>query len=85
MTRCVDPSVSMKETFRPASIGNCHSKPPQRLANKYVFPLRCDYMGPVSTTIDVQSDTAYTEVNVLQVGQFARTDTVIARRVAACD
>lgn len=85
MTRCVDPSESMKETFRPVSVGNCHPRPPTRVANKYVFSLRCDYMGPVRTTIDVQSDTAYIEVNELQAGKFPRTDTVIARRVAECD
>ena len=83
--RCVDPSEYMKETFRPLNVGNCHSARPQRTANTFVFPLRCDYMGPVRTTIDVESDTAYTEVNEVQVGQFPRTDTVIARRISACD
>lgn len=83
--RCVDPSESMKETFRPASVGKCQSTRPERIANKYVFAKRCDYMGPVRTTINVLSDSAYTEINEVQVGQFPRTDTVIARRVAECD
>ncbi|HTM56631.1 MAG TPA: hypothetical protein VL175_21540 [Pirellulales bacterium] len=82
--RCVDPSESMKETFRPFSIGNCHPTRPQRLANKYVFALRCDYMGPVKTTIEVLSDAAYTEINEVKVGDFPRTDTVVARRIAEC-
>lgn len=85
MTRCVDPSMSMKEAFRPVSVGNCHSKTPIQVANKYVFPLRCDYMGPVRTTIEVESDAAYTEVNELSVGRIPRTDTVIARRISDCD
>jgi hypothetical protein len=85
MRRCVDPSEAMKETFRPMSVGNCHSKRAERVANKYVFALRCDYMGPVRTTIDVESDAAYTEINVLEVGQLPRTDTVIARRIADCN
>ena len=84
MRRCVDPSESMKETFRPLSIGNCHPTKPKRLANKYVFSLRCDYMGPVKTTIEVLSDTAYTETNEVQVGDFPRTETVVAHRIAEC-
>src|SRR5262249_10982801 len=78
MRRCVDPSESMKETFRAVSVGNCHPTKPRRLANKYVFTRRCDYMGPVKTTIEVLSDSAYTEINEVQVGDFPRTDTVIA-------
>ena len=85
MRRCVDPSEAMKETFRPVSVGNCHSKRAERVANKYVFALRCDYMGPVRTTIDVESDAAYTETNELEVGLLPRTDTVIARRIADCN
>lgn len=85
MRRCVDPSEAMKEIFRPVSVGNCHSKRAERVANKYVFALRCDYMGPVRTTIDVESDAAYTETNELEVGLLPRTDTVIARRIADCN
>ena len=85
MTRCVDPSDAMKETFRSVSVGSCRSSRPERVANKYVFALRCDYMGPVRTTIVVESDTAYTEVNELQAGSFPRTDTVIARRISECN
>jgi hypothetical protein len=84
MRRCVDPSEAMRETFRPVSVGNCHSQRAERVANKYVFALRCDYMGPVRTTIDVESDAAYTEINELEVGKLPRTDTVIARRIGDC-
>ena len=86
MTRCVDPSESMRETFRSGSVGACRSSRPDQVAsNKYVIAQRCDYMGPVRTTILVESDTAYTEVNEVQVGALPRTDTVIARRIAECD
>ena len=85
MTRCVDPSQAMKETFRSSSVGACRSSRPDQVeSNKFVFAQRCDYMGPVRTTIVVESDTAYTEVNELQ-GALPRTDTVIARRIAQCD
>jgi uncharacterized protein DUF3617 len=85
MTRCVDPSESMKETFRALSVGNCRASPPERHSNKYVFARRCDYMGPVRTTIVVQSDTAYTEINELQRGASPLTDTVVARRISECN
>lgn len=84
MTRCVDPTEAMKATFSSAPVGNCHSGRPEKVANKYIFSNRCDYMGPVSTVITVQSDEAYTEVNELTVGQLARTDSVVARRIGDC-
>jgi hypothetical protein len=83
--RCVDPSEAMKETFRPLIVGNCRSTPPQKIADTYVFSQRCDYMGPVRTTINVQNDSAYTEINELEVGELPRTDTVIAHRLSSCD
>jgi hypothetical protein len=84
MTRCVDPTQAMKATFSSAPVGNCHSAKPEKVNNKYIFSNRCDYMGPVSTVITVQSDEAYTEVNELRVGQLPRTDLVIARRIGDC-
>jgi hypothetical protein len=42
-------------------------------------------MGPVRTEIIVDSDAAYTEVNVLTVGALPRRDMVIARRLGDCD
>jgi hypothetical protein len=84
MTRCVDPTQAMKATFSSAPVGNCHSAKPEKVNNRYIFSNRCDYMGPVSTVITVQSDEAYTEVNELRVGQLPRTDLVIARRIGDC-
>jgi len=85
MTRCVDPTESMKETFKPMSVGACHSAKPEKIDNRYVFSLRCDYLGPVRTVIEVEGDGAYTETNELIVGDFPRKDTVIARRVGDCE
>jgi hypothetical protein len=84
MTRCVDPTEAMKATFSSAPVGNCHSAKPEKVANKYFFSNRCDYMGPVSTVITVQSNEAYTEVNELKVGNIPRTDLVVAQRVGDC-
>ena len=84
MTRCVDPTLAMRATFSSPDVGTCHSAKPQKIGNQYIFPMRCDYMGPVRTEITVESDTAYTEVNALSVGDRPRTDTVVARRVGDC-
>jgi hypothetical protein len=85
MRRCVNPSEAMKETFKVTNIGSCHSSRPERVDNQYMFALRCDYMGPVRTTISVESDVAYTEINELRVGDLPRTDTVVAKRIADCE
>jgi hypothetical protein len=84
MTRCVDPTQAMKATFASSSVGSCHSAKPEKINNKWIFSNRCDYMGPVSTVITVQSDEAYTEANELHVGQLPRKDLVIAKRVGDC-
>jgi hypothetical protein len=83
MTRCVDPTMAMKATFASAPVGNCRSSKPEKVNNRYIFSNRCDYMGPVSTVITVQSDEAYTEVNEIHVG-LPRKDLVVARRVGDC-
>ena len=84
MTRCVDPTVAMKATFSSPSVGNCVSAKPEKSDNKYIFSNRCDYMGPVSTIITVNSEESYTEVNELTVGKLPRTELVVARRVGDC-
>ena len=84
LTACVDPTQAMKATFASPSIGNCVSSKPEKLENKYVFSNRCDYMGPVSTTITVNSDESYTELNELHAGNLPREELVVAQRVGDC-
>jgi hypothetical protein len=84
MTRCVDPTVAMKATFSSPSVGNCVSAKPEKSDNKYTFSNRCDFMGPVSTVITVNSEESYTEVNELTVGKLPRTELVVAHRVGDC-
>jgi hypothetical protein len=85
MTRCVDPTVAMKATFSSPSVGNCISAKPEKSYNKYTFSNRCDYMGPVSTVITVNSDESYTELNELTVGGAPRTELIVAKRVGDCE
>src|SRR6202166_680681 len=84
MTRCVDPTVAMKATFSSPSVGNCVSAKPEKSDNKYTFSNRCDYMGPVTTVITVDSDESYTELNELTVGKLPRAELVVAKRVGDC-
>ena len=84
MTRCVDPTVAMKATFSSPPVGNCVSSKPEKSDNKYTFSNRCDFMGPVSTVITVDSEESYTEVNELTVGKLPRTELVVAHRVGDC-
>lgn len=84
-TRCVNPSLAMKAIFASPSVGNCSSSKPERVDNRYVFANRCDYLGPVRTEIIFESDTSYTEINLLSVGSFPRKDVVVAQRIGDCD
>jgi hypothetical protein len=84
MTRCVDPTHSMKATFSSGSVGSCVSSKPNHTDNKYTFANRCDFMGRVSTVITVYSEESYTELNELSEGTLPRQELVVARRVGDC-
>ena len=56
VTRCVDPTHSMKATFSSAPVGSCVSDKPEKVGNKYTFAKRCDYLGAVSTVITVHDE-----------------------------
>lgn len=84
MTACVDPTQAMRATFASPSVGSCVSARPERIKNKYVFANRCDYMGPVSTVITVDSEESYTERNEVEVGAMPRVELVVAKRVGDC-
>ena len=84
LTACVDPTVAMKATFASPSVGNCVSAKPEKTGNMYFFANRCDYMGPVSTTITVNSDDSYTEQNELNQGTAPRVELVVAKRIGDC-
>jgi hypothetical protein len=83
--RCADPTLAMIETFKPTEVGACRSVKPEKTGNRYVFSLRCDFMGPARTVIEVESDTAYTETHEFVAGKPKRTETIVARRIGDCD
>ena len=84
VTRCVDPTHSMKATFSSAPVGSCVSDKPEKIGNKYTFGKRCDYLGAVSTVITVHDDDSYTELNELSAGDSPKSDLVIAKRIGDC-
>ena len=84
LTRCVDPTHSMKATFSSAPVGSCVSDKPEKIGNKYTFGKRCDYLGAVSTVITVHDDDSYTELNELSGGESPKTDLVTAKRIGDC-
>jgi hypothetical protein len=82
-TRCVDPTEAMRATFSSAPVGSCLSAKPEKQSNQYIFARRCDYLGPVSTVITVDSDEAYSEFNQLE-GAVPKADFVSAHRIGDC-
>jgi hypothetical protein len=82
VTRCVNPSAAMQETFRPVNVGNCRSTPPERTEKGFVFALRCDFIGPVRTVIEVESESAYTETHESTLRPMK--ETIVARRLGDC-
>ena len=83
-TRCVDPNIAMATIFASPPVASCRSELPLRFDNQYVFGTRCDFMGPVSTVITAESESAYSEINLLVTDTLPKRDTVIARRVGEC-
>ena len=84
-TRCVDPNIAMTGIFYSPNMGNCRSEKPQLFGNQYFFSNRCDFLGPVSTVVTAENDSAYTEVNLLASEPLPKRDTVTARRLGDCD
>ena len=84
VTRCVDPSDAMRETFKPTSVGSCRSAAPQSANNRHFFALRCDFTGPVRTVITVESDSAYVETHESVGPRPQTTETITARRLGGC-
>lgn len=84
VVRCVNPTESMIETFRPVTIGSCQSTLPEKQTSTFVFAKRCDYLGPVKTVISVESETAYRETNETLAGPSPKKDIIVARRIGDC-
>jgi hypothetical protein len=88
MTRCVNPTNALKaqfiKKFMPLGIGTCNIKDSRKTDDGYVFRKICGGAAPVKTEIDVESDSAYTEIHEGKIGKIPTKDTVAARRVGDC-
>ena len=82
-TRCVDPTLNMKNIIEGENIGDCRPTKAVETAHGFIVANRCDYKGPVRTEVTIKSDQSYTEVNEQLLTE--RTDTVVAHRLGDCD
>jgi len=82
MTRCVNPTRALQSEFAP--FGACSTKDLRKTDDGYVFQKVCTGAKPIMTKIDVQGDSAYTEINQGNIGKIASKETVVAHRVGDC-
>lgn len=85
VTRCVDPTSALKAEFTPSHFGACKTKDVRKTDGGYVLQRACESGAPIETQIDVQDDSAYTEINQGSIGKISTKETVVAQRVGDCD
>jgi hypothetical protein len=85
MTRCVNPTAALKLEFAPLQFGTCSAKDVRKTDEGYVFLKVCAGTAtPIKTEINVESDSAYIEINQGTIGKIASKETLVARRVGDC-
>ena len=83
-TRCVDPTQALKLELAPLQFGVCSVKDLRKTDHGYVFEKICSGATPIKTELNVESDSAYTEVNEGTIGKISTKETLVARRVGDC-
>jgi hypothetical protein len=81
--RCVNPTVWLQETTQ-SGAGLCKIRDLRKSDDNYDFEKVCGDNAPVKTTINIKSDSAYTEINEGRIGGVATKETIDARRVSDC-
>jgi hypothetical protein len=84
ITRCVDPTSAMRAQFAPQGFGACKPKNIRKTDGGYVLQKFCGIGAPIETQIDVNGDSAYTEINQGSIGKVSSRETVVAQRVGDC-
>jgi hypothetical protein len=84
MTRCVNPTDALRLEFAPLQFGTCSTKDLRKTDEGYVFRKVCTGTAPIKTEINVESDSAYVEINQGNIGKIASKETLVARRVGDC-
>jgi hypothetical protein len=83
-TRCVDPTAALKLELAPLQFGVCSVKDLRKTDGGYVFEKICSGGTPIKTELNVESDSAYTEVNEGTIGKISTKETLVAHRVGDC-
>jgi hypothetical protein len=83
-TRCVDPTHALKLELAPLQFGVCSVKDLRKTDGGYVFEKICSGATPIKTELNVESDSAYTEVNEGTIGKISTKETLVAHRVGDC-
>jgi hypothetical protein len=65
-------------------LGLCKIRDLRKRDDNYEFQKVCRGGAPVKTTIDIKSDSDYTEINEGRIGGIATKEIIEARRVADC-
>ena len=84
MTRCVNPTLELKAEFAPLKAGGCSTKDLRKTDDGYVFQKVCGGAAPIQTEINVNGDSAYTEIHQGSIGKIPTKETVVAQRVGDC-
>ena len=83
-TGCVDPTHALKLELAPLQFGVCSVRDLRKTDGGYVFEKICSGATPIKTELNVESDSAYTEVNEGTIGKISTKETLVARRVGDC-
>jgi hypothetical protein len=84
--RCTDPTTTVQATLEPKTAFGCVTEPPKRTGNRYQSLTKCSgaMVGSTERVITVESDSAYTDISVQQLGKIKARETLIARRIGDC-
>jgi len=85
MTRCVNPTLELKEELTPIKVGACNTRNVRKTDDGYVFEKICGRAAPIKSEINVKGDSAYTEIHEGNIGKLSTKETVVAQRVGDCD
>jgi Protein of unknown function (DUF3617) len=81
ITRCVNPTRAFQAD---TAQGLCKIRDLRKRDDNYDFEKVCGGGAPVKTTINIKSDSDYTEINEGRIGGIATKEIIEARRVADC-
>jgi hypothetical protein len=84
VTRCVNPTIAIQAETAPSRSGLCKISDLRRKEDDYDFQKVCGDGAPVKTTINITSDSAYTEINEGRIGGTATKEIIEAQRVSDC-